>query len=252
MSHRRMRYTGANQTASEEFVAAILKRIVCLANAQKPGGRCVAGKEIFADGHPGGWIRPVSGREGQGVSQQERRLADGGEPSLLDIIDVSLVEARPKLHQRENWLLDPDLRWERVCRISPDQLMQFTDPLVPLWRSGHNSNNGLNDKIPDSLAEFENSSLRLIRVDRLRVEVFQPGIDFGNHRRRVQGQFRYAGTRYRLWITDPEYEERYLELDDGEYGIGECYLTISLGGLYYGYAYKLIAGVIEPGCRSMR
>ena len=49
-------------------------------------------------------------------------------------------------------------------------------------------------------------SLRLVYVERLNLAVFSPGEAFGDSKRRVQGQFTHAGTEYRLWVTDPEYE----------------------------------------------
>ena len=88
-------------------------------------------------------------------------------------------------------------------------------------------------------------SLRLIEVSQLELAVFAPGEAFGNRKRRVQGRFRYAGKDYALWITDPVYERRYLAKLDGEYGLGRCFLTISLGEEYRGCCYKLIAATME-------
>ncbi len=48
-------------------------------------------------------------------------------------------------------------------------------------------------------------------------------------------------------MTDPVYERRYLFLPDGTHNLRECCLTISLGEPYEGYAYKLIAAIIERG-----
>lgn len=39
----------------------------------------------------------------------------------------------------------------------------------------------------------------------------------------------------------PEYERRFLSQPDGDYELGESYLTISLGEPYEGYCYKLVA-----------
>lgn len=103
----------------------------------------------------------------------------------------------------------------------------------------------MNDKIPLSLADTLDNSLRLIRVERLRISVFKPGEAFGNLKRRVQGRFQHAGTRYWLWVTDPGYERAYLAKPDGDYQIGESFLTISLGEAYNDACYKLIAAVIE-------
>lgn len=83
------------------------KQIVCLANSRKLSGRCVAGIEI-RDGKRLGWIRPVSDRENQEVSEHERQYEDGSDPKVLDVIEVPLLRALPSGYQRENWLLDPN------------------------------------------------------------------------------------------------------------------------------------------------
>ena len=88
-------------------------------------------------------------------------------------------------------------------------------------------------------------SLKLIHINELQLSVFKPGEAFGNTKRRVQGDFRYAGTRYRLWVTDPSYERRYLAKPDDRYRIGECFLTISLGEPFDEACYKLIATVFS-------
>lgn len=62
-----------------------------------------------------------------------------------------------------------------------------------------------------------------------------------------QGRFSHAGTDYALWVTDPGYERRYLAKLDGAYGIGECYLIVSLGEPHEGACYELIAAIIECG-----
>lgn len=89
------------------------------------------------------------------------------------------------------------------------------------------------------------SSLRLIHVDRVTLSVLMPGAAFGNSKRRVQGRFRFSGSDYRLWVTDPGYERAYLAKENGDYQVGECYLTISLGEAHKGACYKLIAAMIE-------
>jgi len=80
---------------------ATVKRIVCLANSRKLNGRCIAGKELLG-GRSVGWIRPVSAREHEEVSEYERQYEDGSDPQVLDIIDVSLLDPRPKSYQQEN------------------------------------------------------------------------------------------------------------------------------------------------------
>lgn len=222
-----------------------VKRIVCLANSRKLHGRCVAGRE-WLDGRPGRWIRPVSAREHQEVSEYERQYEDGSDPRVLDIIDVPLLQPSPgpATFQSENWLLDPEYYWEKVGRLSGSDLPLLADPVSPLWIEGHGTYHGLNDKIPLELADSVGDSLKLIHVSELQFSVFRPGEAFGNSKRRVQGRFRHAGSWYSLWVTDPVYERRYLAKLDGKYSIDECFLTVSLGEPYGDAVYKLIASII--------
>ncbi len=221
-----------------------IKRIVCLANSRKLAGRCVAGREWAAEKGKGAWIRPVSERSGQEVSEYERQYEDGSDPRILDIIDLPLKEWQPGGFQTENWLLDQGHYWKKVGSYSPFELSNLADPVKPLWINGHSTYNGRNDKIPIAATSGIKSSLRLIYVEDLAIRVFAPGEAFGNSKRRVQGRFVHAGQTYSLWITDPFHEKRYLSKLDGTYRIDGRYLTISLGEPYGDAVYKLIAAII--------
>lgn len=222
-----------------------IKHIVCLANSRKLSGRCIAGKEILSDRRPGPWVRPISDRETGEVSEYERQYEDGSDPIVLDVVDVPVLNAQPSHFQQENWLLDPEHYWSKIRGMTPTELAAFVDPVTPLWIDEYSSFNGLNDRIPLHEANSLDSSLRLIKVDRLELIVFQPGRDFGDFRRRVQGRFTYSDKDYWLRVTDPVYERRYLRRPDGNYEIDESYLTVSLGESYQSYSYKLIAAIIE-------
>ena len=227
-----------------------VKRIVCLANSRTLYGRCIAGRE-WLDGRPGPWIRPVGARERGEISEYERQYEDGSDPRVLDIIDVPVLAPKPSGYQTENWLLDPEYYWTRAGRLSWFDLPTLTDPAAPLWCDGDSTWDGLNDRVMLERAGSLGSSLRLIHVADLELSVLRPGEAFGNRKRRVQGQFTHAGTTYRLWVTDPEIERTYLARLDGDYRIGECFLTVSLGEPYQGACHKLIAAIIteEPGSR---
>ncbi len=225
---------------------ATIKRIVCLANSRTLNGRCVAGIE-FSGSEAGPWIRPVSDREHGEVSEDERQYDDGSDPHVLDILDVPLIEPRPKGCQQENWLLDSDEYWVKVGQVTWNDLGRLAEPSAPRWVNGHSTYNGMNDKVPLSLADGLDSSLRLVYVDRVTLSVFKPGEAFGNPKRRVQGRFRHHGMDYRLWVTDPRYERAHLAKPDGDYELGESFLTVSLGEPHNDACYKLIAAIIERG-----
>ena len=226
-----------------------VKRIVCLANSRKLHGRCVAGRE-WIGGRAGRWIRPVSDREHQEVSEYERQYEDGSDPRVLDVIDIPVLEPRPASFQTENWLLDPEYYWEKVGRLSWFDLPVLVDPVAPLWLDGHSTYHGRNDKIPLELADSVGDSLKLVHIDDLQLSVFKPGEAFGNTKRRVQGRFSHAGSWYSLWVTDPVYERQYLAKLDGKYQVDECFLTVSLGEPYGGAVYKLIASIITAEHRQ--
>jgi len=220
------------------------KRMLCLANSRKFSGRCVAGRE-FSGGEPGGWIRPVSEREHQELLECERQYEHGGEPEVLDVINVPLIRPHPDSFQQENWLVDPRFYWAKAGRCDWAQLQRFLSPVRPLWINDQSSHTGLNDRVALSQAEQLRTSLTLIHVGALGIEVFRPGARFGDTKRRAQGRFEYAGHRYSLWVTDPTYERRYLAQRDGVYYLGESCLTVSLGEPHEGFCYKLIAAIIE-------
>ena len=225
---------------------ATVKRIVCLANSRKLNGRCVAGIE-FSGSETGEWIRPVSDREHGEVSEYERQYQDGSDPRVLYILDVPLLTPCPKGCQQENWLLDPDEYWVKIGRVTWNDLGRLAEPAAALWINGHSTYNGLNDKVPLSLADGLDSSLRLVHVNRATLSVFKPGEAFGNPKRRVQGRFTHHGTGYQLWVTDPRYERTLLGKPDGDYELGESYVTVSLGEPHNDACYKLIAAIIERG-----
>lgn len=225
-----------------------VKRIVCLANSRKGGDgySCIAGVELTENNEPLGWIRPVGDRENRAVSKSESRYEDGGYPQPLDVIEILLRGHLPDDYQRENWLLDSEYCWRKKGTLKRRRLNGMAETGGDLWRNGFSSDNGENDRIPLEKANNEETgSLKLIRVDRLRLKVFAPGEDFGDPERRVQADFHFAGCRYALWVTDSRVERLYLAKPDGDHHIGECYLTISLGEPHEGYCYKSVAAVIR-------
>ena len=223
-----------------------VKRIVCLANSRKLNGRCVAGIEI-ADGQRLGWIRPVSARQRQEVSQDEQQYVDGTEPHVLDVMTVPLLDPVPRDHQQENWLLDPAQSWTREASMPVGDLERLVDPIEPLWINGYHTGRGIHDRVPWDQAMALRSSLRLIHTEHVQLSVLTTGGRFGPPRRQVRGWFRHQGRDYCLSVTDPEYERQYRARPEGNYEIQESFLTVSLGDRFeeQDACFKLIAAIME-------
>ena len=231
-------------------VAQSRRQIVCLANSRKPDGRCIAGK-LYFQGKFGSWLRPISAREGEELSEAERHVGPKTEPAMLDILEFSIIAAKPSHHQTENWIINPKVKMQKVGSISPKDLMLALDRPINLWIVGSSSKRGKNDFVPEDRIEEVTDSLFLINPTSFAIHVLTE--DFmGRQSRQVRGQFSHYGAEYNLKITDPVVEAKYLAKGDGIYKIQNALLTISLTEKVfrprYNHSaglYKLIAGVIE-------
>lgn len=222
------------------------KQIVCLANSRKPGGRCVAGKETGV-GSYGPWIRPVSARPGAEVNLEERQYENGGDPNILDIIDIPMLAPVPKVHQTENHMIDPQFYWTKRGTLGWADIPLLLDAPPALWANGISTYHGANDQITPAVAATFQNSLWLIQPENLTIRVLTPGAAFGNNKRKVRADFRYHGVHYNFMVTDPPVENTFLARENGEYPIQqETFLCVSLTeGHTDNYCYKLIATVIS-------
>jgi hypothetical protein len=136
-----------------------------------------------------------------------------------------------------------------VRRANWNDLQDYVENPPTLWIIGHSTYHGEHDEIPLAEADKLPCSLFLIRVSGVDLQVFAPSEAFGNPKRRVQARFQHRGVRYSLWVTDPHVEREFLARNDGNYALGECCLTISLGEPYRkkgeDYRYKLVAAIIQ-------
>jgi hypothetical protein len=177
------------------------KTILCLANSRKMSGRCIAGKEVREEGY-GAWIRPVSKRPTEEISEEDRRYENGEDPKLLDIIQIPFLKPCPSHLQSENHLINDGYYWKRVGRLGWKDLKPALDALDGrLWLNGNSSYNGLNDRVPVDQAQQLTTSLALIRPQNLKLIVAIEGAAY--RKRRVRAQFQFKGDRYRLSVTDP-------------------------------------------------
>lgn len=218
------------------------KTIVCFANSRKTAGRCIAGKE-WLDGAPGEWVRPVSMRPTHEISEGERRYKDGRDPQLLDIVSVPCESHEPLSHQRENHVIDAGYYWLPQGTLAWKDISGWLDQPATLWGTGHGSYAGLNNRV--AIGREDGSSLYLVQVERLQLLVGHKAPEYPDSKRGVRGEFSYRGATYRMDVTDPSIERKYLGQADGQYDIAKPVLCVSLGDPYQGYFYKLVAGVLH-------
>lgn len=213
--------------------------VVILASSRKLGGICLAGKALAPAGPR--WVRPLASVSDRSWSLPLLRYRAGGVPMPGSRLMMPLGPAVPAGHQQENCLVQASA-WQVAKPMAVDEILPLVDVDMDLWRNGHHTVHGWNDRVPEYWAESSiRSSLRLIRPSWLRFELSHYAGHFV-----VRAAFEWAGAEYRLRVTDDVAAARWQAcLMSGARGDCDAMLTISLGLPYDGYCYKLVAGVME-------
>ena len=223
------------------------KRIPVLANSFKHHARCIAGREIRADGLLGPWIRPI-GHHGEGeLLFKETRLTTGEQIGVLQRIEIPLLRHAADPLQPENWLIDGAGNWLDVsekCPLVPLAALAESPP--DLWEEPGRfadwaSHRWLQEARPKQ-------SLYLIRPTNLRIRV-----EDREGKQKWRAIFQYKGVGYNFSITDPFFIEvhsrglrgKTLPIE-GQLPCGDqCLFCVSLGSFWQGKHYKLAATVFE-------
>lgn len=223
---------------------AYTKTILCLAASRKHRGYCFAGKDILT----GEWIRPVSDRQDEEISSQECAVTSGVEANLLDILEIPLIKAISHNYQTENHLIDTSKNWKKVGEGTARQVEDAIDEHSgPLWLNQDASWMYRNNRVLDTDAVTLGSSLLLIQPSSLRIKGGRRGGSYDDADDwLVKSYFTYSGSQYTLAVTDPDIEARFAEGGDVEADMTGVAICVSLGEIHRGYAYKLVAAVIEP------
>jgi hypothetical protein len=158
-----------------------------------------------------------------------------------------MLEPKPIGFQTENHLIDAGYYWSLEGRATWDQVLAAVDgPTGPLWDNSSSSYNGEHDRVSEATANPAQGSLRLVEVHDLEVQVVVEGAAFNNAKRKLRGRFTHGGVQHCLSITDSVVERDFLAKPDGVYPVGYAVLCISLGEPWQGWAYKLIAAIMQP------
>lgn len=218
------------------------KKVICLANSRKLGGRCLAGMELVRN-KLGAWIRPVSKHGNGELSLYDIQFDDGTTPELLDIVTIPLLKHAPHNYQSENYIIDNQEYWVKNGRLKSTLLNRLIDDIDTLWINEYHSSSGLNDRIPQSRAEEElGTSLALICPQSLSLVV-----QFEYNRNKVRANFQYNDEPYCLTVTDCKVENDYLNREPSTYQVTaeNVHLCVSIGEPFQGYCYKLVAAIIN-------
>jgi hypothetical protein len=222
-----------------------VKRIICLANAYKNGGTCVAGIEIEPEDGRGDikWIRPVSGRQTRELTRFECQYQNSQTPKVLDILDVPLLQPVPQLHQTENHLIDATRQWIKVGEFRRDPLGILCDQPQSLWANGGSTTVGHFDCVSEVGACGERRSLLLIRPTDFAVHI---EMGYPDAKRIYRGNFTYNDWYYSFSLTDPLARGAFAGHMEGDYRVRDAYICVSLTMPYAhdGRCHKLVAAII--------
>ncbi len=211
--------------------------IVCLANSRKYSGRCVAGLRI--DGK--GWIRPVA-RDGYGELRfKDYRFTNNDEVRVFDRITIDVVRPQPLPYQPENWQISRR-RWTLLTR--PIRLQDYAAMLRTYITTGPDLLGNSADRVDAALFDEQPAAASLTLATPRHIS-FYPKIN-RNGNRQIRACFSLKGADYDLAVTDPLCEQRLRDLQPGDMLTQtDVLLTISLGELFYGFCYKLVAAIIQ-------
>jgi hypothetical protein len=211
--------------------------LLCLANSKKTGGRCLAGIEVTIDGdrihyHMIGkkpkWLRPISfGNHGEINNIFSEHV------KLLDVITINMIEPCPQRAQTENVFFKQE-KVQVNCCIEPisENLDVLCSNETPIFRNTLNY-------VPNRELNVLNHSLIFIKVDNF--SYYETKSITGAQQFRAT--FTHQSINYDFPITDLQFINTGIENVAREQEI-QAYLTLSLGEIFRGNCYKLIAGVI--------
>lgn len=216
------------------------KTIVCLANSYKHGGRCIAGVSV----EDGAWIR-LRGKAPDGaLCACEYVLDDGTEPRLLDVIEVEMHFALPSDSHPEDWQIAP-VRWRLVER--PASAMHLTKITVAADKHA-TILRGYRDRMSEDEVKAKPLQASLVLTCPAEIHWW---IREERGKRKYRALFQRHHVTYDFALTDPHWLDQLDLLPAGLYPhstfagkASETWLTISLSEPYFGWHYKLVAGVI--------
>ena len=201
--------------------------VALLTKSKKNNGYCVAGIDV----NSGGFVRLVSGDpESHGaLTDQDIQYKDKSFYNFLDVARIPIISKEPIEYQPENVLIERGQPWEKIGRLSLNDLLKLHPPENHFDILGNVYPYITNERI--STVGY---SLVLIKVENLIISHPHPGS--------TKADFEYRSTTYsNLSVTDPDYYHT-----PNQTVINHAILVVSLPDAPYmdRYFYKFVAKII--------
>lgn len=199
------------------------RTIVILANSIKHGQHCVAGKCISTKQ----WIRPVSNETGAELTNNQVTYENPYGKFIvkpLQKISIGFLSKAPLLNQPENYVIDNSV-WTQNFSISFSELPQFLDNPDDLW--------GASDRV-----EYLSIKYGLVKISQSLYLVIVNNLKFyRNIYDKRRAKFTYKKNFYDFAVTSPNFPSH----ENADYD--SKIICVSLGEVYEGKCYKLIANI---------
>lgn len=207
--------------------------LLVLANSRKHGGRCIAGVRVDAlQQRELRWVRLVDQSHAGGIWQSRARLANGEEPKILDVIQVTVAPPAMRSFQTENMQIE-NYVWHKVEPSPPgEDLLQWLDSTINdtmAWLFGFEGDY-LDKEVTDRWKDPE--TLKLVHPKNIvwKVTTGPTG------RRRCQATFTIGKLSsddkpYTLVVTDPNVEQLLTKHPHGKYQESDIKVQDNVG--YY-------------------
>ncbi len=222
-------------------------KIVVLANSRKPPGRCVAGIVIKNDGSFGDWVRPIILSNKNALSVSNTKNQNEVEIKVLDIVSFSHNGLAHNIDfQKENLVVKPQSRFEGIFFHSGKMQQGSLNSVIldkvpwPVSPTEDSSYGMRNNRISEQHLGSVSNSLCLIKKE---LKIYS--VSGYQGKKRLVGAFSDGYDKYVLPITCPIMENQLkLEVKDPPVVFPKAIMCLSLGEIFQGFSYKLIASVI--------
>lgn len=192
-----------------------IKQILVLANSERPGGKCVAGKLATSSAEgtfdiSQQWLRLNNPANGEGAVPYMDTVCRPDRTAVrpLDLIEVALLEPCNNPDHPEDWNYDQSQKWKWVASAGSKELAVIADTPATLWHVTES------DAVPAGYIRTmppPAASLYLIKAPAgWRFKYYKEWNNYkGYDKKRRRLQFNFAGDYHDLSVTDPQFDRRF-------------------------------------------